>query len=375
MKIGSLAGRAILMVAGLLAAQQAQAAGTAAGSTVTNSVTVNYSIGTSPQTATATAAFTVDRKIDVVVAEVGNTDTTVLPGATQQVTTFTVTNASNDTLDFGLSVGQPTTGTGPRGQNDTFNATSVAIYRESDGTAGFSATDALVTYLDGLVPTSTADPTLGIQTVYVVATIPGTVVNNDLAVVTLTAQARDGSTNGTEGAILVETTGADTAGVDNVFADGDGPAADDGPARDGKHSDDDAYIASVTMISLEKARRLISDPINTTTNPKFIPGAVVEYCILAYNPGNNPVTGIAVDDPIPTNVTYVAGSIMSVPTATNTTDCFTAAGVVEDDNAVDGDDTDGFGAAYDTAATKVTATIPTLAATTRTALRFRVTIN
>ena len=59
------------------AASPALAAGTAAGSSITNNVTVNYQVGGIAQTATsATNTFTVDRKINVTVAEVGTTTTT-----------------------------------------------------------------------------------------------------------------------------------------------------------------------------------------------------------------------------------------------------------------------------------------------------------
>jgi len=50
---------------------------------------------------------------------------------------------------------------------------------------------------------------------------------------------------------------------------------------------------------------LISDPVNGTTNPKAIPGAVVEYCIAVANgAGAATATGLGVSDPLPATVTY-----------------------------------------------------------------------
>ena len=102
--LGSAATAALFM-----AASPAFAAGTAAGLSVTNTVTVDYQVGGVSQTAqTASDTFTVDRKVNLTVAEVGTTTTTVSPGQTAAVTTFQVTNLSNATLDFALAVAQQT---------------------------------------------------------------------------------------------------------------------------------------------------------------------------------------------------------------------------------------------------------------------------
>ena len=116
-------------VAVLLAANPAYAAGTAAGLSVTNTVTVNYQVGGVSQTAqTASDTFTVDRKVNVTVAEVGTTTTTVSPGQSAAVTTFQVTNLSNATLDFALAVAQQTGGAGAHSNTDSFDATNLRIY-------------------------------------------------------------------------------------------------------------------------------------------------------------------------------------------------------------------------------------------------------
>jgi hypothetical protein len=80
------------------------AAGTAAGSTITNTATVDYSVGGVNQAdIEATNIITVDRKVALTVAEVGGASTLVVPGQTKAVTTFTVTNNSNDYIDVALS--------------------------------------------------------------------------------------------------------------------------------------------------------------------------------------------------------------------------------------------------------------------------------
>ena len=65
-----------------------------------------------------------------------------------------------------------------------------------------------------------------------------------------------------------------------MFADTN---ADGNVARDGIHFDEDDYTILAASLTATKSSRVISDPFNGTTNPKMIPGAVVEYCIAVAN--------------------------------------------------------------------------------------------
>jgi hypothetical protein len=284
-----------------LGATPAFAAGTTAGSTITNTATVNYQVGGVAQTAIDAAnSFTVDRKIDLVVAEVGNATTTVAPGATAQVTTFTVRNTSNAPLDLGLSITQQASGTAAtHGGTDNFDVTTPATFVDTNGNGSYDAgTDAAVSFLDEIA----ADTQ---RTVFIVANIPIARVNGDIAGVRLTAQAREAGTAGTQGAVVTQTAGANTAGVDTVFAD----AADTTPgniASDGQSFDDDDYTVSAPVLTVAKQSRVISDPVNGTTNPKFIPGALVEYCIVVSNAAtaSSAANSVAISDPLPAQTTF-----------------------------------------------------------------------
>ncbi|MGB7655621.1 MAG: hypothetical protein WBL74_09070 [Novosphingobium sp.] len=281
-------------------ASPAFAGGTTAGSTITNTVTVNYQVGAVAQTATgASNTFTVDRKVNLTVAEVGTTTTQVSPGQTAAVTTFTVTNTSNATLDFALVAAQQTGLAGAHSNTDNFDVTNVKIYVDTNGNGSYDAgTDTLVTYLDELA----ADAS---KTVFVVADIPLGQVTNDVAAVTLTATGREGGGATAQGAALTETTGANTAGMDTVFADGAG-ATD--AVRNADYSAKDDYTVLAAALTISKLSTVISDPINGTTNPKLIPGATIEYCIVVNNAaGSATATNVAISDPLPTTVTYSSG--------------------------------------------------------------------
>jgi uncharacterized repeat protein (TIGR01451 family) len=336
-----------------VAATPAFAAGTTAGTTITNTATVDFQVGGVSQTQqSASNNFTVDRKINLLVEEVGTVTTNVVPGQTNAVTTFQLTNSSNEVLDFALVASQIVGGTASHGGTDTFNANNVRIYRDntSTGTIGsWDVGDALVTaYVDEIV-TDTA------IRLFVVSDIPAGLTNNAVAGVTLRATAREGGLAGTQGAAITETTGANTAGKDTVFADIAGVTGD--AARDASHSDNDDYTVVTATLGVTKTSRVISDPFNNTTNPKLIPGAVVEYCIAVANTGSADATSVLINDPVPGQLTFSAGTILLNGTVTS--------GTCNADGAA--------GGSY--AAPNVSGTIATVAAGATRTLVFRATVN
>ena len=341
-------------VALLFAATPAFAAGTAAGLSVTNTVTVNYQVGGVSQTAqTASDTFTVDRKINLTVAEVGTTTTTVSPGQSAAVTTFQVTNLSNATLDFTLAVAQQSGGAGAHANTDSFDATNLRIYLDNatTGTVGsYDAGDTLVTSLDELG----ADAS---RTLFVLADIPLGQTTGAVAAVTLTATGHEGGTAGSLGGALTETTTGNTAGMDTVFADGAG-AGD--AARNADFAAKDDYTVSAAAVTVSKRSTLVSDPFNGTTNPKYIPGAVIEYCISVTNAtGSASATSVAISDPLPSEVTYLTSFGIKVNGTVNGANVCLA---------------DGTGSGS-IAGSTVSGTIATVAASDTRTVLFRATIN
>ena len=121
----------------------------------------------------------------------------------------------------------------------------------------------------------------------------------------LIATARAGGAAG-RGAVLTETAGADTAGVDIVF--GDAAGTDDG-ARNANHSSRSAYRVVSAALSVAKISTLICDPFNGTTNPKHIPGAIVRWTITITNTGAASASLGTVADAINANTTFDANLI------------------------------------------------------------------
>jgi hypothetical protein len=342
-----------------LGATPAFATGTTAGTNIDNTATVNYQVGGVNQNPVASNQnrIVVDRRVDLVVAEVANLTTQVAPGSTAQVTTFTVRNTSNAPLDLGLAVTQQTGGTATHGGTDNFDVTTPATFVDTNGNGTYDAgTDAAATFLDEIA----ADTQ---RTVFIVASIPLGRVNGDVADVMLTAQAFEAGTAGAQGALVTQTAGANTAGVDTVFADAAGVVD---AASDGRHSDDDDYTVSAPVLTVVKQSRVISDPVNGTTNPKFIPGALVEYCIVVSNAAaGSAANTVNIGDPLPTQTTYeTAFGIFQSGTYTGTP----GTGTCNADGTAGGTFTA-------TPAPTVSGTLGTLAAGATRTLYFRVRIN
>jgi uncharacterized repeat protein (TIGR01451 family) len=305
---------ASVLAAAAFTASPAFAAGTTSGSTIVNSVTLDYQVGGVPQTAVvATDTFTVDRKVVVSVSEIGSTTTQVGPGQASAVTTFQVINSSNATIDVALSATQLSGGTAAHGGTDNFDVTAVKIYVDANGNGTFeSASDTLVTYLDQLA----ADAP---KTVFVVASVPVGRATGDVAGVKLTGTASEATAAGSLGATITASSGANAQNsVDTVLADAN--ATNGNTAYDGMDFAQDDYTVLAATLTVTKTSRVVSDPVNGSTNPKAIPGATVEYCIAVSNAaGSATATNLSVSDTLPLQTTFIASSIKVDGTLTGST--------------------------------------------------------
>jgi len=272
----------------------ALAAGTTANTTITNSVTVNYNVGGNAQNAvTASDSFTVDQRVNLTVTAI-TTPVSVSPNQINRVLAFDVTNLSNSAADLNLT-------TALRG-GTAANISNIRVFRDTDGDRALSATELAagpITFLDEVA----ADATVA---VLVVSDIGINAVNADFFDVALTAEAHAAGTAGTLGTRLQASTGANQVNaVDTVLFDGQGVTDAD---NDGAFSAQGRYTVSGAVLTVAKTSRVVSDPVNFTTNPKAIPGATVEYCITVANAaGAATATNVALLDDLPADVSFDAG--------------------------------------------------------------------
>ena len=316
------AGLAALVAAGLAlgAAQNAVAAGTASGTSISNTATLSYAVGGVPQTdiPTTSASFVVDNKVNLTVAEVGGSLTTlgVVPGATGVVTTFSVTNNGNTVQDYALSVNNAiASGQTLFGSTDNFDVTACSAFVESGATAGYQSGEDTATIIDELGDDDTA-------TVHVVCSVPNTQVNNDVSLVSLTATTHTGGAAGL-GALTAQDSGVDDpAVVQVVFAD---VAGSDDAARNGAHSARDGYLVTSAIIAVSKTYTLLCDPFNGVTNPKNIPGAMLRWTIQVSNSGATSATLSTITDALNAATAHDANLVAP----TNAATCSSATGTPE----------------------------------------------
>src|SRR3569833_555668 len=302
-----------LAIAGI--SQSALAAGTLQGTTISNSASVDYKVNTISQTTVTRSAvtFKVDRKVIFAVATAEVAAVSVTPGSSGNVLRSTVTNTSNDTLDFDLAA-VALSGTAAKftGTDNIDASAAPSVFVDANGNDSYDSGTDTGTSINNLAPGSAIS-------VFVVASFATGLSNGDIASYHMkaTAKASDGS-----------------------------------------------------------AHTVDSDPISGASNPKAIPGAIIEYTISVSNgAGTATATNVVVSDSLVTEIGngtiafktdgYAAGKGIQV-TAPN----LHAGAATALPNATDGDEGD-FGA---TAANTVTVTGISLSAGESATGKFQVTV-
>jgi len=268
-------GLAVVALGSIGLSGTAFAQNTASGTAINNTATVNYTVNAIAQTPiSASASFVVDTVVNVNVT--GGTSVNVTPGQTAAVTVFTVTNTSNITSNFTLT---PTNQAG-----DNFDVTNIAVRVDANGNGTYEPATDTGTSITGLARN-------GSVTVFVLGDIPAAATNTQTAVDRLTANAINPATS----VAWVNDAGADVAASVQIVVQNNSAFAQD------------TYTVATATLGVTKTSSVISDPVNNVTNPKAIPGAVMQYAIAIANTGSQAATLSSVNDPIPANTTFLAG--------------------------------------------------------------------
>lgn len=293
---------------------------TPSGTSVNNVATVEYTVAGTTVTTSDNDVFVVDRLINLAVAAVDTTPTQITQGQNDAQLYFTLTNNSNETLDFDLStVVQASGTTAAHGGTDSLDPTtgSVLIYWDANGNGVIdTAENTPITRIEDL-------PADGVARIIVTADFPVSGVTNG-AISTIQLQADALTSTGTALPAASTTNGVGT--IDTVYGDAAGVATGD-TARDGTHSAADDYRVTAPVLTIQKSSVLVSDPINGTTNPMMIPGAIVRYCIVVNNAaGASTATGLTVRDAVPTTLEVQTATIRVGGTTNPDGTCNTSTG-------------------------------------------------
>lgn len=292
----------------LLAAPAAWAVGTPSGTNINNRATIDYAVGgvnqediessptgnsTAGAGAGADTTFVVDNRVDLTVVSQGNTN--VSTSQQNAALEFLLTNVGNTTQGYLLEVVNGTTNIPMAG---------VEIWIEDGTTAGFQDTEDTL-YVGGS-NAGDLDPNTGTATdaqltVYIVADAPASATNGDTDTYWLRTTTTDAGTT----TATTATAGADNpAAVDNVLADADADAGAVDGLNDGRHADSGDFVVAASALTVTKTHAVYSDPINGTTDPKAIPGAVIEYTVNITNAAGSAIAqGVTISDDLTALVT------------------------------------------------------------------------
>jgi len=278
---------------------------TNAGTVIENNATLSYSAGGVPQPSITSNvdSFTVDLKVDMVLVTNDTQHLEVTPGQEDQVRNFTFVNESNyndmnftftvKDLGVGALADYNTTADNTDDTHGVKNPEITCIYNNNSYT-GSSIT----------IQNIEEDAEINCTVSSDIRTLAEGAADGQVMVIELNATAVDGS-----GQKLNESTGTDVQnGVDIVFADGEavknGAASGLGEtgggngdvAGNGEDVARSGYIISTPVLSATKSSCVISDPVNNTTNPKRIPGAVIRYLFDIKNIGTGDVNDLNLTD-------------------------------------------------------------------------------
>lgn len=302
-------------LAALLLSQASFAGGTTAGTVVENTATISYSVGGAEQAdiSSEVADFVVDRKVDLTVT--GNSPDNIIAAPssvnTANVLTYVLSNDGNDVQDFTISA----THLG----SDNFDAgTGTTASPRTPEACQFTITPS-ISGVESAPSDFTATPTVTLAkdetaTIKVTCTMPNRpdVDDGHLSTIDILATAVDGF-----GVTMAESTGLDQEdAIDVVLADGVRvTSTSDASARNAMHSDTQTYEIDVPMLTVVKTSEVLEDPLNGTTNPKRIPGAIVQYTITIENSSDSLATGLTVTDVLSAavdgEVVFNTGSIVN----------------------------------------------------------------
>jgi uncharacterized repeat protein (TIGR01451 family) len=269
------------VAAGVIIVAPAHATGTVAGTTISNTATATYTdpVGTPVTVPSNKVDLRVDEVLDVMVATAEGGDVAALPGTTNQVVKYTVTNTGNGSEAFRLA---SITAIG----GDAFDPTATSIVLDTNGNGVYDAG------VDTVYAAGSNDPVLAPDTsikVFVLSTIPGAATDGQRGQLDLTATAATGS--GAAGTLFA---GQGAGGGDAVVG-----------TTTGVGRDKNFFLVSSATVALVKSAAVV-DPFGGT---RSVPGSVITYTLVATLSGSGSIANLAVGDPIPGNTTYVPASL------------------------------------------------------------------
>jgi uncharacterized repeat protein (TIGR01451 family) len=305
---------------------QAFAAGTASGTTIENTMSISYTVDSQTQTPVSnTESFVVDTKVDFTLTLQSSDTQDVTPGKSY-FATYLLTNTGNATLDFNLAAADLGIGSHIVGlpsaaltEIDNTDLSAIDVRIENDGEYDSTVAAPTSTFIEATDSSATGITDLQADyahLIYVYVTVDSDSKDADIAVTDLSATAADGTTlltdskgtantqSGTPQVVFadslfngVETINTGFEVVSARFTHDVSGSDIPGPGLTFKVINDticdDTLTADTTKVDYSSAGCTITGDSGAVTYfPKAIPGAMIEYTIVAENTGGEKATGV-----------------------------------------------------------------------------------
>lgn len=269
-----------------LASTPALAAGTLAGTNIQNAASVDYKVNAIAQRAlTASETVKVDRVISATATLLNPNFPTVYPGQKGAALAFRITNTSNAPVSIAPGHVQLIASTFYPSYTKTFLDDGDGIFDPAkDKIATVDSTDLPVTPPDGSV------------VAFLVINVPTYAANDERSVYRALFYIREPNLSGSAVTqYIIPYNGPNTADVDTVVVDNMVEVSPVG------------FRAASPTITTTRTNRVVWDPTNGATNPKAIPGALIEYCLALQNEaGSADAADVVATDTLGSSLTYDA---------------------------------------------------------------------
>lgn len=252
------------------------------GTSVSNTATLTYKVGEdNPTLSSEPVNFNVDRRVIFTLTDShdgdGATDAVLVTAGSEATTTYTLKNDSNAPIAFKL----PTPGTDVtysfvRG-GAVYTPDADGLIQLTKGETDTGSTDEITITVTYQVPDGAENGSTFTTPFSVTAVEP----ENDARIPDVDADNGDGINGADKGDLIIPVSDSvawDQNVIQTVTSIADSVSS---ILIDGKQ----LFEVEGADITLVKTVSILSDPINGTTNPKAIPGAVIKYTLTVSNSG------------------------------------------------------------------------------------------
>lgn len=184
------------------------------------------------------------------------------------------------------------------GGSDSFDISTLTIYEDSANTSwNGTGTETDISGTKKLVGVATG----GIRYIYLVGNVPAAQADNSIASYFVKVTIYEDGVDAAEVATGDGVADSEDA-IDIVFADSTGANSD--AARDGAHTVQGEWKIVAANLVASKNSAVIDDYVSAS-NPKRIPGALIEYTIIIDNSGAADAISVSIADQVDvTNLTF-----------------------------------------------------------------------